>query len=363
MHRAPEVAIIHERFTELGGSERVVAQLRTIWPDAAVYGAVVDPEPFPADLVSGIRTTRLQHLYRGGSRYAHLLPLLPAAMSRLDVGRPDVVVTSHHAFSNRVRPPRGVPMIAYVHTPARWIWEPAMLAHEGRGQVATAALRGFARTQRAPDRAAARRLDLVIANSNHVAERIRRHWQVDSTVLNPPVDIDFFTPDPQVPREDFFLLAGRLVPYKQPEVAVAAARRCGARLVVAGDGRSLAAVKARSGPNVEILGGVSDEQLRDLMRRCKALVFPGEEDFGLVPVEAQACGTPVIARSVGGVLDSVVDGVTGTLYREPGAEGLAEAMCTFDRHQFDADRVRRHAESFSPRAFRRRFEAIVQQTL
>ena len=182
-------------------------------------------------------------------------------------------------------------------------------------------------------------------------------------MLNPPVDIDFFTPDPQVPREDFFLLAGRLVPYKQPEVAVAAARRCGARLVVAGDGRSLAAVKARSGPNVEILGAVSDEQLRNLMRRCKALVFPGEEDFGLVPVEAQACGTPVIARSVGGVLDSVVDGVTGTLYREPGAQGLAEAMSAFDRHR-SMRIMRRHAESFSPsRAFRRRFEAICEQTL
>jgi glycosyltransferase involved in cell wall biosynthesis len=244
-------------------------------------------------------------------------------MKRIDVGDVDLVITSHHAFSNRVRVPDGVPVVSYTYTPARWLWEPAMLANEIGGRAGRTALRAFARTQRGPDLRAAQRMTQVIAISTHVADRIARWWGRTAEVVHPPVDDVFYTPDPKTPREDFFLLAGRLVPYKQPEVAVAAAVRAGVRLVVAGDGRSRAAVEAAAGPRTEILGSVDDDTLRDLYRRCQALVFPGEEDFGIVPIEAQACGTPVIARRVGGVLDTIVDGRTGVLYPGDGPDPLA----------------------------------------
>jgi glycosyltransferase involved in cell wall biosynthesis len=357
------VVIVHERFTEMGGSERVVGQFRRIWPRAEVYVSVLDPRAFPADLVADVRTTGLQRLYRGGQRYAHLLPLLPAAMAQLDLGHPDVVVTSHHAFSNRVRPPVGVPVVAYVHTPARWMWEPAMVSHEGGGRLGRAALSAFARSQRPADRAAAGRTALVVANSNHVARRIRRCWGLDATVLHPPIDTAFFTPPAEDRREDFFLLAGRLVPYKRPELAVAAARRAGLRLVVAGGGRSLPAVRAMAGPGTEVLGPVSDETLRDLYRRCRALIFPGEEDFGMVPVEAQACGSPVVACAAGGALESVVDGTTGALYRHDGVDALTDALSSFDPDRFDQTVIRTHAERFAPERFRLHFESLVRSAL
>lgn len=353
---SPRVAVVHERFTDYAGSERVVAELLRVWPDADVLAPVVDPAGVPPGLdPHRVRSSALQRLYPGGGRYAHLLPLLPWAMGRFDLSSYDLVVTSHHAFANRVRPPAGVPVLSYVHSPARWVWEPDMRAGEG-GALGSAGLAAFATTQRGPDRRAAARVTRLLANSSAVADRVRRWWQRESVVVHPPVDVDLYRPDPSVAREDFFLLAGRLVPYKRPEVAAAAARQAGVRLVVAGDGRSTAQVRAAGGDAVELLGRVTDAELQDLYRRCRALLVPGEEDFGIVPVEAQACGAPVVALAAGGSLDTVVPGTTGLLYDErpgePAGAALAAQLRSFPRDGFDPVAVRRHAERFAPERFR-----------
>lgn len=354
------IAIVHERFTELGGSEKVVEQLHQIWPDAPVFCAVMNQDVLPQGLRDAdIRPSRLQRWYRGGS-YAHLLPLLPGAFARLDLGGFDLVVTSHHAFANRVRPAADIPVISYTHTPARWIWDPRTRRDEPVGAIGRAALRAFAATQRRPDRAAAQRLRDVIANSTAVAGRVQRSWGRGAHVVPPPVDVERFTPS-STTREDFFLWAGRLVPYKAPVVAVEAARRAGARLVVAGDGRMREAVERTAGPGVELLGPVTDATLLDLYRRCRAFLMPGEEDFGITPVEAQACGAPVIALGAGGALDTVVDGVTGVLY-PPGDDpvtALAARLRDFDASAYDAAAIRRHAEQFAPERFRREITARV----
>jgi glycosyltransferase involved in cell wall biosynthesis len=366
------VAIVHEKFTVYAGSERVVEQLHLLWPDAPVYTTVCDPETLgPVLRGADVRTSALQKLYRGGDRYAHLLPLLPMAMRHFDLGGYELVITSHHAFANRVRPTPGVPVVSYVHTPARWMWEPGTRRHE-IGGAAGRGLRGaFAATQRGPDRRAAGRLAGAVANSHGVADRIRRWWRRDASVVAPPVDTDFYTParavaddaPGAVTRGDFFLVAGRLVPYKRPELAVAAATRAGVNLVVAGDGRARRAVEAAAGPTVEILGRVDDEELRGLYRSCRALLFPGEEDFGITPVEAQACGAPVIARSVGGVLDTVVPGTTGVLYPattdEDHVETLAGVLRDFADDGFDRSAIRANAEQFAPARFREGFAAAV----
>ncbi|MDQ1403721.1 MAG: hypothetical protein QOG03_2037, partial [Actinomycetota bacterium] len=313
------VAIVHERFTEVGGSERVVEQFHHLWPDAAIHAAVVDREALPPSLRhADIRPSKLQALYRGGRSYAHLLPLLPLALARLDLGDVDLVVTSHHAFANRVRPRSGAPVLSYTHTPARWLWEPAMRANEIGGRAGTLALDVFAASQRSADRRAASRLTGLAVNSHHVARRVTDWWHQQATVIPPPVDTERFRPDAAVEREPFFLAAGRLVPYKQTEVAVAAAHQAGVRLVVAGGGRNLPAVQAAAAgdPRIEILGDVDDPTLLDLYRRCQALVFPGEEDFGIVPVEAQAAGVPVIAYGAGGVRDTVIEGETGIFHSQ-----------------------------------------------
>jgi glycosyltransferase involved in cell wall biosynthesis len=349
------VAVVHERFTEYAGSERVVEQLLELWPDAHVYAPVVDRDALPASLAAAdLRSSRLQPLYRGDGRYAHLLPLLPVAMRRFDLRSYDLVLTSHHAFANRIRTTAGTKVLSYTHTPARWIWEPAMREGEA-GRVGSAALSAFAASQRRADRAAGQRVDRVLANSTAVAGRVRRWWGREASVVHPPVDVEHYSPDAAVPREDFFLLAGRLVPYKRPEVAAAAARAAGVRLVVAGDGRARSQVEQAGGAAVQMLGRVTDDELRGLYRRCRALLMPGEEDFGIVPVEAQACGAPVVALEAGGAIDTVRPGISGLLYADDPvdpARPLADVLRSFAATRFDPARVRRHAETFSHRSFR-----------
>lgn len=363
------VAIVHERFTELGGAERVAEQLGLIWPEAVFHTALLDRSTLPEGLADRqIETSALQRLYRprGNGGYAYLLPLLPRAIASLDLDGVDLVVTSHFAFANRVRIRPGVPIVSYTHTPARWIWDAEMRQLEQVNALARGALAGFAATQRRPDAAAAARLTRIVVNSSYVGERVARWWRRDSLVIPPPVDVDRFTTDGS-PREDFFLFAGRLVPYKEPAVAVRAARRAGVRLVVAGGGRGMPEVVEAAGPGVEVLGSVDDATLLDLLRRCRALVFPGREDFGIVPVEALACGTPVLARDVGGVRDSVADGATGRLYEVPSGrdhvEVLAQEMATFDASRFVPATLRARAEQFAPAVFRERFREAAEWAL
>lgn len=208
-------------------------------------------------------------------------------------------------------------------------------------------------------------MDMIVASSRAVAVRVRAWWGREAVVVPPPIDVIWYSPADDVVREDFFLLAGRLVPYKRPEVAVEAAYRAGVRLVVAGDGRARAACERVAGPGTEFLGRVDDMTLRDLYRRCRALVFPGHEDFGIVPVEAQACGAPVIALGIGGVLDTVKPDVTGVLVSPQGdlVEGFRRAMQDFDARPFDAQRIRTHAEGFSARAFHSRMAVVLDRAL
>jgi glycosyltransferase involved in cell wall biosynthesis len=360
------VAIVHERFTDLGGSERAVEQLHQIWPEAPIYAAVVDPAALPQGLhQADVRASALQSRYHGGSSYARLLPWLPGSLASLDLSEYDLVIASHHAFANRIRPPTATPVISYTYTPARWIWDAAMRRGEPGGLAGRVLLGGFAATQRGPDRRAAGRALQVVAISRAVRERIQQWWRRDAAVVAPPVDVTKYTPAAGGRRDDFFLVAGRLVPYKEPVVAVEAARQAGVRLVVVGEGRQRSAVERAAGPKTEVLGRVDDDTLRDLYRRARALVFPGEEDFGLVPVEAQACGTPVVARAVGGVLDTVIDGVTGTLYAggRGDVDALAAALRAFDPSALDSKAIRAHAESFAPERFRARFAAACDEAL
>ncbi len=362
---AGRVAIVHERFTEVGGSEKVVEQLLALWPNATVHTTVVDrPSLSEALARADLRSSALQSLYRGGRSYAYLLPLLPWVMSHIDVGDVDLVVASHHAFANRVRAPEGSRFISYTHTPARWMWDKQLRSLESGG-LGRSALAVFAAATRPSDRAAARRPDALVVNSAHVAERVRRWWGREAEVVHPPVDTGRFVPDPSARRSGFFLLAGRLVPYKRPEVAVAAARRAGVELVVAGDGRSREDVERVAGPGVELLGAVDDATLLELYRTCTALVFPGQEDFGIVPVEAQACGTPIVALAAGGARESVIDGSTGVLY-DPGAdevETLARELSGFDPTRYDPGVIRKHAEEFSQDSFRSKMGSVAERVM
>ena len=364
--RGPRVTLVHERFTEYAGSEMVVEQLAREWPAAPILAPIARPGVLPADIESRVSSTRLSRLLRG-TAYAHLLPALPVAMGRLPVPPSDVVIASHHAFATQVVRATSAPVVAYVHSPARWVWDPAMRANEAGGRLGAAGLAAFSAAYRPVDLRAAARVHTLVANSRAVADRIRDWWGRDAVVVHPPVDTEFYRPKSDVSREDFFLLAGRLVPYKRPDLAVRAAKQAGVRLVVAGDGRARAEVEQLAGPGTTFVGRVDDDGLRDLFRRCRALLMPGVEDFGIVPVEAQACGAPVLAVDAGGARDSVVPGRTGVLVSAvPAADEVdvwARALTAFDGSAYDPASVRRHAESFSRLHFRRAMADLVGKIL
>jgi glycosyltransferase involved in cell wall biosynthesis len=364
------VAIVHERLTEIAGSEHVVAQFAQRWPDASIHIPIVDFRTTTA-FSARVRTGALSSAYRAARyrTYAPLLPLVPAWMRRRDFGAAEAVVISHHAFAAAaVHAAGAIPTIVYVHSPARWAWDKAMRREEASSLPGRLALDVLSRLAIATELSAAPKITSIVANSSAVAQRIRDHWNRDAQVVHPPVDIDFYTPEPASTRGDYFLLAGRLVAYKRPDIAIRAAVEAGVRLVVAGDGREAARCRRwAEGGDVTFLGRVSDDEFRDLYRRAKAMVMPGEEDFGITPVEAMACGTPVIALGVGGALDSVVDGVTGT-FVTGGDEAeivsrFAETFASFDNRRFDSAVIRGRAEQFSREAFRAKMGDVVARTL
>ncbi|QZT63665.1 glycosyltransferase [Mycolicibacterium austroafricanum] len=365
-----KVAIVHERLTEIAGSENVVSELSRQWPDAPVTIPIVDAR-VDAPFRSRVQTGVLSSAYRTARyrSYAPLLPLVPTWLRHRDFGTAEAVIVSHHfaaAASVHAAAPR--PTIVYVHSPARWAWSKAMRAEESSSLPGRLALDVLSALAIRTELAAAPKITSIVANSTAVAQRIREHWNCEAQVVHPPVNVAFYTPEGAGPRGDYFLLPGRLVSYKRPDVAIRAAVQAGVKLVVAGDGRDAAHCrKLAAGADVTFLGRVSDDELRRLYRHARAMVMPGEEDFGITPVEAMACGTPVIALGVGGALDSVVDGVTGTFVT--GADdaevvaNFADTFASFDTSGYDPARIRRHAEQFSPEIFRRNMVEVVAQAL
>lgn len=354
----PRVAIVHERFTEFGGSEAVVGELAETWAHTEVFAPIVDPAGVRPPLTT-VHDTWLSRAYAATGRRSHapLLPFAPRALRRLPLARRfDAVVISHHAFAIQAALATDAPVLAYVHSPARWAWDREFRAREAGGPAGQLALAALGSLARHAELRAAPRLSRIVANSRAVAARVRDWWGLPATVVYPPVQIDNFTPDAAIPREDFFLFAGRLVPYKRPDLAIRAAQRAGCRLVVLGDGRFRAQLESLAGPETTFLGATAHEVLVDAYRRCRALLMPGVEDFGIVPVEAMACGTPVLAVDRGGALDTVRPGVTGAHVAHGDDEAvvanLAAAMRDCDPSDYRTELIRAHAQTFSPTAFR-----------
>ena len=354
------VALCHEWLTVYGGSDQVAAALATTFDIKDVFAFATEPalatELFPN---SRVRVAHRMGDTRVARRHwGRLLPLMPYAWRRLDLSDYDVVITSSHSCVNAVRPRPGAVLISYCHTPMRYAWE--WRSELGRFPVPVRVLwPAVAAAFRRADRRWASRVTTFVANSRNVADRIARYYGRTAEVVHPPIDTDHWSPDPTVDREDFYLYAGRLVPYKQPDIAVEAATQAGVRLVVAGAGPEAKRLRGLAGANVELVDSPSTAQLRDLYRRTRALVFPGVEDFGMTIVEAQACGAPVLARAEGGALETVVDGVTGRLYADRSVQGLATEMKTFDPGDYSTDDIRSNAERFSPELFAARMRQIL----
>ena len=360
-------AIVHEWLTNYAGSERVVEQLLRILPDADLY-ALVDFLP-DADrgFLGGRRATTsfIQRLPLARKHFRQYLPLMPIAVEQFDLSGHDVVVSSNHAVAKGVIIGPDQLHVSYVHSPIRYAWDlqHQYLAESGAGRGVKGLLtRAVLHYLRQWDQSAAGRVGVFVANSRYVARRILNTYRRQAQVIYPPVDVDAFPL--RADKESFYLAASRMVPYKRmPLVAQAFAAMPGRKLVIVGDGTELAKVKAAAGPNVEVLGYQSSAVLRDLMQRAKAFVFAAEEDFGITPVEAMACGTPVIAFGRGGATETVRDGRTGLLFAEQTVPSIIDAVERFERHAdaFDPAAIRRHAEFFRPERFRAEFGALLDR--
>jgi len=353
------VAIACSYLNQYGGAERVLETVHEMYPEAPIYTSIYWPEALPAAYRSwDIRTTFLDRWPLVKQHHQPFLPLYPIAFERLDVRGYDVLLSVTSAFAHGIRTPPETRHICYCLTPARFLWDyETYVTREALGRGARLLLPPLISRLRRWDRQAAERVDDLIAISQAVRERIGRCYGRAAEVIYPPVDVGRFCAAPQ--RGDYYLSAGRLIPYKRVDLAVQAFNELGLPLHIVGDGRDRAALQAMAKPNIIFRGRLSDAELREEFAHCRAFVFPGEEDFGIAPVEAQAAGSPVIAYAGGGALDTVIEGVTGLFFREKSAASLIDAIRRAEQMQWDSAAIQRHAARFDTALFKRQLADYV----
>jgi glycosyltransferase involved in cell wall biosynthesis len=359
------VAIVHDWLTGMRGGEKVLEAICELYPDATLYTLVQVPGSVSARIERHrIKRSLVQRLPKAGELYRQYLPLFPTMVELFDLDRYNLVISSSHCAAKAVVPSGAATHVCYCHSPMRYAWDQfsSYFGPEQVGKVRSHLLRPVLARLARWDADTAGRVDRFLANSQYVAGRIRRYYNRGSTVVYPPVDTTFFrlsSPPAAQPSEPEFLIVSALVPYKRIDIAIEACRRIGARLRIVGRGPEEARLQLMADSHVEFMGWCSDEDIRDLYSQATAVLLPGTEDFGMVPVEAQACGTPVVAYGEGGACETVVDGETGVLVGEPSAAAFADGLERVRATRFDRAAVRTHAERFSRLQFVTRFQAAV----
>ncbi len=367
-----KIAIVHDWLTGMRGGEKVLDSICKLYPQADLFTLIHRPgRCTPAIENRQIVASWLSRLPGVERYYRYLLPLMPRAIESLDLQGYDLILSSSHCVAKGVRRPLQALHVCYCHSPMRYAWSQGSAYRQAMGVsgMALGLVRGSLQRW---DRRSAAGVDVFLANSRNVADRIRQAYDRPSEVVYPPVDVDFFTPAP-VPRESFYLLVGAMAPYKRVDHAIEAfASLPGRELVVIGSGQMASRLRKKAGPNVRFMGYQSDETIRDHYRRCRALLFPGEEDFGIVPVEAMACGCPVIAYRAGGAMETVRDGqdgreggATGVLYSPQTVEGLHKAIERFEQQGavFPAEALSQWAHTFSSARFQKCFVDAVESAI
>src|SRR5215467_2903954 len=351
-----KVALVHDYLNQMGGAERVVLALHEMFPDAPIYTSIYDPKRVDMAFQSiDIRTSFMQRFPLVKKHHQPYLFFYPFAMERLDLRGFDLVLSSSSAFAKGIITRPETIHICYCHTPMRWCWNyDEYIERELLGRIPRSILPFFISGLRVWDQTSSMRVDHFIANSPVVATRIQKYYRRDAVVIPPPVEVSRFSYDPATEVEDYFLIISRLIPYKRIDLAIEACNRLRLPLVIIGAGRDLERLKRLAGPTIRFLGRLSDQEVVHYYARCRALLFPGEEDFGITPLEAQACGRPVIAYGSGGVLASVVEGITGVFFYEQTVDSLAKALASFDDRRYEPQTIRSHALEFDMPRFRRR---------
>jgi glycosyltransferase involved in cell wall biosynthesis len=355
------LALVHDWLNQIGGAEDVLEHLVSTYPDAPLYTSMYAPDlmpPFYQDW--NIHTTWMDRLPGIHTHHQRYLPLYPLAWQGVYLPDYDVVLSNKSGFCHGVNTGPDTLHICYCLAPTRYIWNlDAYLDREDFGRSIRAAAQVVARLYRHWDYAAAQRVHHFIAISTDIQQRIRTYYHRESAIIYPPVEAERFALSGKT--EDYFLIISRLVPYKRIDLAVQACTQLGLPLLIGGKGRDRERLEALAGPTVQFLGYVPDEDLPDLFGRCRAFIFPGLEDFGITPVQAQAAGRPVIAFKGGGALDTVIPGKTGAFFEEQTVESLAQALQSFDESGYDPAVIRAHAMPFDSALFREAITGYVER--
>lgn len=359
-----KVALVHYWLVTMRGGEKVLEELCRLYPQADIFTHVLAPDKISDTIKSHkITTSFIARLPGAVQHYQKYLPLMPLALEQLDLRGYDLVISSESGPAKGVITGEDALHLCYCHTPMRYLWNMYHDYRENAGPITRAVMTPTFNYLRQWDYASAARVDHFIANSTTVQRRIAKTYRRASDVIHPPVAVEKFVPATAV--EDFYLHVGQLVPYKRADIAVEAFNRLGKKLVIAGDGSETSRLKKMARPNVHFAGPQSAENLRALYARCRALIFPGEEDFGIVPVEAMASGRPIIAFDKGGVKDTVKDGISGILYPRQDVEGLISAIARFESMERDflPAAIVQEAARFSATRFRAEMSQLVEEKL
>lgn len=351
-----KVALVHDFLVKLGGAERVLKSLMEIYPAAPVFCLVYDEKEvgavFPPERVRPSFLQKLPGVVR--RRYPFLLPLIPRAVESMNFEGYDLVISSSTAYAHGIVVPAATKHVCYCHSPMRFAWDySAEYAQERKmSGLMKVGFNYFLKGLREWDQVAADRPDLYLANSRNVQKRIAKYFRQESAVVYPPVETERFVAKKE--HQDYFLIVSTLAAYKRVDLAVELFNRVGKRLVVIGDGAERAKLEAMAKENVEFLGFKSDEVVKEYLENCRAFVFPGEEDFGISPVEAMAAGKPILAYGKGGLLESVIAGETGEFFYQPTVEAMEDALGRLiaNEKHYKARRIREHAEKFAAEVFR-----------
>lgn len=358
-----KIALVHDWLPFMGGAERVLTNFLEIYPDAPIYTTICNRSKIDGILrEADIITSYLQKKNKEIKNHRKLFPLMITAIESFNLNDYDIVLSDSSSVAKGAITPPDTIHICYCHSPMRYAWE---FSHEyagkmaGKGALKHKLLNYFLTFMRIWDYSSAARVDYYIANSENVAKRIWKHYRREAVVIHPPVRCSLFN----ISEEDgeFFLCVSRLQEYKRLDLAVQACTKLGVKLKVIGDGPDKDKIKAMAGPTVEFLGRVSDDIIKENYAKCRALIFPGEEDFGITPLEAMASGRPVIAYGKGGALETVVDGKTGVFFSEQNIDSLIDAIQRFENMSFDKDELRKHAESFDDEIFKTKIKAFVDE--
>lgn len=368
--KQPKIAIVCDWMTNWGGAERCVQAFHEIWPESPIYTLIYNKKKMPEFKDADIRTSYLQKMPLAKKKWQFYLNQMPFAMEQFDLSEYDIVLSASHVVAKGAITKPSSLHVCYLYSPTRYLWDYMHLYIKEMGitkigfidKILKEYIKRRFHIIRGWDYSAGQRPDKIVAISNYIRNRTKKYYRRETDVIYPPVNSELYQPANESEIEDYFLIVGRQVDYKKTDIVVEAFNKNGLPLVVIGDGPALKKLKAMGNKNIKFLGRISDAEVKKYYAKCRAFIFPQEEDFGITPLEAQSAGRPVIAYRAGGALETVIEGETGEFFDEQTPESIIEAVNKFDHKKFNPNRIRQHALGFDNKVFKENIKKYIEDS-